>query len=161
MEQMQTSLEQRLALLESRVALSDLVASYFALVDAKNCDSLADLFVADAWFEVPGGQRIITRDAIQKWFRRRLEAFEFTFHYPHAEGFDISVTDGVASGLITAHAEHGIAGRCHLAALRYHDTYHRGDGAWLIQSRRIEFVYFLPSDQFNGQYRLGNTSGRP
>ena len=156
---MDGSIEARITKLEIRAMLDDLVAEYFAKVDDRDVPGVANLFSADATFDAP----TVTQhgiDQIGSFFSTRLPLFEFTFHYPHAQTFQVD-SDSTATGVITGHAEHAIDGTCYLAALKYEDSYVKDGARWRFGSRRVRNLYFLPWSELATAYRKGNTTGRP
>jgi hypothetical protein len=149
----------RIARIEARHALNDLVANYFLRVDARTYDALADLFTADGTFAF-ADMKASGRASLLEFWKRRIANYEFTYHYLHAHVIT-SLGDTGAAGIVTGHAEHAIGGTCVLAALRYDDQYAFEDGAWRIKVRQLTTRYFLPWNELAGNFREGAVSGRP
>lgn len=147
---MDGSLTRRIAALEARNDIVDLIVAYFERVDARDIEGLVELFAPAAELLAPG-HPLRGHAEIRAFYTWRLPQFEFTNHYPHAETV-IFEDENLARGRITGHAEHGIANTCNLAALRYQDRYVRTEDRWCFSFRRIETVYFLPWDNFTGRY---------
>jgi len=143
----------RMRRLEARAALSDLVGRYGQLLDARNWDGVAEEFSRDGSLSVVG-QTATGRTALKEMFVARLGGFEFTFHYPHSQVFEI-VDDEHATGTVSGHAEHGANGVCLLAGVRYADEYGLEDGRWRIASRAVDIRYFLSWSEFAESFHEG------
>jgi hypothetical protein len=155
-----TDLLPRLGRLEARAEIQDLVARYFHGVDARAYGDVARLFARAGTIETPSGLGATGTAALADFFEARLQNYELTYHYPHSELISLG-DDGTATGIVDAHAEHGIDGTCVIAAVRYDDAYVLEDGAWRFARRSLSFRYFLPWDQLAGAYREGAVLGRP
>ena len=141
------NVEQRLARIEARAALNDLVARYCAAVDDRNLESLANLFTQDGYFGHVGGAGAQGRASIYEYYRGRLQDIPYSFHYPHTHTVDV-YDEGHAIGEVTAHAEMGRQSLPPLvAALRYSDEYRFDEGAWRFARRELRFFYFAPMDE--------------
>jgi len=135
------SLAALLRRVEARQQLGELVARYGMAVDDRDFDALALMFAPDGEFHGVKG-----REAIVAFYRARTATFTTSSHYAHTWHFD-RVDDNEASGVVNAHAELCIDGRTVRIALRYLDTYVRGEGGWMFAARRILFRYVLPFDE--------------
>ena len=158
-----TTLATKVARIEARFALQDLVANYFLRVDARTYDTLADVFTADGTFAF-ADMKASGRAGLLEFWNRRIANYEFTYHYLHSHVVsDLTVSNGTgtATGIVTGHAEHAINGTCVLAALRYDDQYVCQDGVWRIKVRKLSTRYFLPWNELAGNFREGAVSGRP
>jgi hypothetical protein len=153
------ALPKRVARLEARFALQDLVANYFLRVDARTYDTLADLFTADGTFAF-ADMKASGRDGLLEFWKRRIANYEFTYHYLHSHVVT-ELGDDTAAGIVTGHAEHGIDGTCVLAALRYDDQYLCENGVWRIRVRQLSTRYFLPWNELAGNFHEGAVAGRP
>lgn len=155
-----SSLETRIARIEARHALNDLVANYFLRVDARTYESLADLFAGDASFSVNNLYSATGRSGLLEFWQRRISNYEFTYHYLHSHVItELGETSG--TGITTGHAEHAINGTCVLAALRYDDHYACEAGVWRFKSRKLTTRYFLPWNEMAGKFREGAIFGQP
>lgn len=136
----------RLARLESRVAISELVTRYALACDEHDLPALAELFTPDAVFETPNGMMQATgRDAIVAMFDQVLSVRGPGYHWTHDHviRFDRG-SESAASGLILSHAETIPNGVQSLAAMSYRDEY-RDDGAgWRFARRELRFLYYVP-----------------
>lgn len=151
------SLEERVALLETRQELSDLVARYCHLIDARDFAGASELFEQDASFTVPD-QRTSGRDAVRDFLQRQLERYEFTYHYVHSQVID-TIEEDRARGVVDAHAEHGEDGTCVLAGIRYLDVYRRSASGWRFHERDLQIRYFLPWPKLDGRYHRSRRFG--
>jgi hypothetical protein len=149
----------RVAALEAREQIRELVMVYCHLLDARDLGGVAGLFSRDGAFVTPGtsakGQA-----TIEAFYAERMGKFDFTFHYPHTHVITLQ-SGGQAAGTVTQHAEHGIDGVCVLAGLRYDDEYVWEDDAWRFARREISMKYYLPWGSMGTDYWAGNVVGRP
>ncbi|WP_326819652.1 nuclear transport factor 2 family protein [Streptosporangium sp. NBC_01756] len=132
----------RIHRLEIRTELSDLVARYGHLLDARDWDGITTCFTREGTLSFHGGS-VTGRAALRDFYAEKVGAYEFTFHYPHSQVVEIT-GDLTATGVVSAHAEHGVDGTCLLAGVHYHDDYLHEDGRWRIARREIRSRYFLP-----------------
>lgn len=150
----------RLARLEARAEITDLVSRYFHGIDHRAFDTVARLFARDGRIETPSGLGATGTAALAEFFETRISNYELTYHYPHSVLVSLE-DDGTATGIVDAHAEHGIGGTCVIAAVRYDDAYVIEDGIWRFARRALSFRYFLPWDELATGYREGAVTGRP
>lgn len=155
-----TDVVARLARLEAKSEITDLVSRYFHGVDARAHDDVAGLFARDGRIETPSGLGARGTAALAEFFATRLSNYEFTYHYPHSVLLRLE-DDDTATGIVDAHAEHGIDGTCVIAAVRYDDAYVREDGTWRFDRRTLSFKYFLPWDELGRSFHEGVVRGRP
>lgn len=145
---MSNELAQRVAALEARMEISDLIARYGPAVDDREYETLASLYSSDGVFDTVGG-RLTGRAAVIDYYRQRGDAYGATYHYPHSVEIHLDEPTGdefvSASGIVCAHAELSIDGVTHLIALRYHDSYRHEDGAWRFYERVVKLLYVLPA----------------
>lgn len=144
------TLEERIASLEARHELSQLVARYCHLIDGRDYAGAAGLFEPDGSFAVPD-ERVTGIDAIREFLRNQLERYEFTYHYVHSQVFDAVGSDR-ARAVVDAHAEHGEDGTCVLAGIRYADVYRRSESGWKFEERDLQIRYFLPWEKLGSRY---------
>jgi SnoaL-like domain len=144
------TLEERVALLEARHELSQLVARYCHLIDGRDYAGAAGLFEEDGSFTVPD-ERITGHHAVRDFLRKQLERYEFTYHYVHSQVFQ-GIDSDRARAVVDAHAEHGEDGICVLAGIRYVDVYRRSEGGWRFQERDLQIRYFLPWEKLGARY---------
>ena len=79
---MADSLEARIARIEDRFAISDLVVRYATLLDDAQWDALGELFTEDGVFGSPHSTTV-GRAAVVENFRVKHAPFTWTWHDPH------------------------------------------------------------------------------
>jgi hypothetical protein len=149
----------RIARIEAREELRDLIARYCHLVDGRDFDGIVALFAPHGSFSTPW-DRAEGHDALHTWFETRIAKYEFTYHFPHSQLVEFHGDDR-ATGVVSMHAEHGIDGVCKPAGLRYDDEYVRTNGVWRFASRHLSFRYYLAWSEMNGAFHEGAVTGRP
>lgn len=145
------TLEQRIARLEARAEINDLVARYGLTVDDRDLDGLADLFTEDGAFRSKDGVLDARgRAAVIEQYRERFAALGPCNHFTHDKIIAFDDDDpGRATGIVTSHAEVWRNGQAMLTALRYQDEYRRGaDGKWRFADRLLSFFYYLPVTEY-------------
>jgi uncharacterized protein (TIGR02246 family) len=143
-------IEARLARLEARHAISELVTRYALACDEHDLPALAALFTQDAEFDTPNGMmRATGRDAIIDLFDKVLSVRGPGYHWTHDHviRFDRG-SDHAASGLILSHAETIPNGVQSLAAMSYRDEYRLDGGAWRFARRELRFLYYVPAAEY-------------
>ena len=140
---MSEDLHQRIAAIEAREDIRDLVTRYGMAVDDRDMATVGALFTEDAVFR-HGDDSIVNhgRQEIVDFYTDRLSAFGATYHYPNSHLIEL---DGptTATGVVCAHAELGIDGHSYVTALRYHDNYRNEGGRWLFAERRLAMLYYM------------------
>ncbi|GIU93358.1 MAG: hypothetical protein KatS3mg011_2264 [Acidimicrobiia bacterium] len=146
-------LEERLARIEARLEIENLIARYANALDARDLDTVADCFCEDGVFgRYNGRDRAEGRPAIVQFYRERLAGTGPSFHVPHAAEIVIESRDQ-GWGMVIAHAEMSVAGRLLVAGFRYEDRYHRDpDGRWRFKERLTRFYYFMPFEELASHY---------
>ena len=141
------SLEARVALLEDRFAIMDLVARYCAAIDGRDLEGFVDCFTTDGVIRHADGiMRLEGSEAIRNYYTRRFADYGVTFHYPHSHTVEIDAPND-AHGMVTAHAEMALNGEAWIAAFRYTDRYRREDGRWRFAERELACWYYMPLSQ--------------
>lgn len=145
---MNDELLQRVAALEARMEISQLIAQYGPAVDDRDYETLGSLYTADGVFDTVGG-RLSGRAAVVDYYRQRGSAYGATYHYPHSIEIHLDEPSSdhraAARGVVCAHAELAIDGVTHLVGLRYHDAYKHEDSAWRFYERVVKLLYVLPA----------------
>lgn len=134
-----SSLENRVAAIESRFAIHDLNVRYFVACDDQDYDALSRMFVPDARLGTTQGH-----DAIMELLRTDRSQMGTTIHALDLEIIDVEGRSDRATGFLTCHGELARGGQSLYGALRYFDEYVRTNGRWRYESRRIEFVHVGP-----------------
>ena len=142
-----TDLEARIARLEAREAIRDLVTDYSMAVDDRDIEAIGAQFCEDGSFSHADGTIVNDgRDAVIAHYDERLGSMGPTYHYPHSHKI-VFDDDDHAHGVVLGHSELAMDGRTVQVALRYLDEYRREDGAWKFASRSIQVLYFMPMDE--------------
>lgn len=136
------TLESRITQLEDRAELQELVAVYGRRIDDRDIEGIADLYTADAVFDSTDGP-ISGRGPVLDYYRRQLDRYGMTYHYPHSHTIEFTGPD-TATGVVSAHAELAIGPTPFVVALRYVDSYRREEGRWRFVSRRALQLYAAP-----------------
>ncbi|SHK52495.1 SnoaL-like domain-containing protein [Pseudonocardia thermophila] len=135
-------LEARIRRLEDRAEIQELVAVYGRRIDDRDIEGIADLYTEDAMFDSTDGP-IHGRGPVMDYYRRQLDRYGMTYHYPHSHTIEFTGPD-TATGVVSAHAELAILPTPFLVALRYLDQYRREHGRWKFVSRRALQLYAAP-----------------
>jgi hypothetical protein len=146
-----SDLEARIDRLESIDAIRDITARYPILLDARDLDGLAELFVEDvkATAEAERG-----RGPLREHYERMCRGWGFTVHQVFQQAIDFESPER-AMGHVYCKAEHEIDGRFVIAMLRYLDRYERRDGKWYFRWRRTPMWYVTEIlDPPIGEYRV-------
>lgn len=141
-------MEHRLARLEAREAIRELVARYCLVIDDRDIDGIGRLFTHDARFRSRDGvMDAAGREAIIAQFHGRFAVLGPSNHFTHDHiiWFD---GDDRARGLVNSHAEVVRNGETLWAALRYEDEYRFEDGMWKFADRLLGFFYYLPARDY-------------
>lgn len=147
-----TSLEQRMADLEDRFAIRELVASFVFAVDDRNFGKVAALFTAGGRFRYVNGSINLTgREAIVAHFELRYAALSLTNHVSHDQLIEF-IAPGRARGLVSSHVEVCRDGRAMVTATRFTDLYEREETAlgnvWRFADRALSILYYLPVSDY-------------
>jgi uncharacterized protein (TIGR02246 family) len=143
-----TDLEKRVARLEAREQIRDLVADYSMACDDRDLPTLGRLFTEDGVFgHADGSVNNQGRDAILSFYRARLGEMGPTYHYGHNHRLEFE-DDDHARGIVLSHAELDFGGGTYYAGMRYYDRYRCTDGVWQFTERQLKFVFFMPLADF-------------
>jgi hypothetical protein len=135
------SLERRIARLESRAEIAELLARYAFLIDDHEFDALGELFTPDARFGSPGSTHV-GREAIVANYRRLGDMYPITLH--EARGFVLDFADDEhASGQVLGFSEQASERHTVITSFRYDDEYARLDGRWRFASRQVRTLYAM------------------
>ena len=140
------TLEQRVARLEAKDEIRELVARYGVAIDDRDLDGVSALFTRNGSFRSKDGVLNATgRDAVMDQFRQRFSVLGPTNHFVHEHIIAIDQADVArASGLATSHAEVWRDDVAMIAALRYDDAYRLEEGRWRFEERLLSFLYYMP-----------------
>ena len=135
------SMERRVARLEDRAEIAELLARYAFLIDDHRFDELGELFTPDARFGSPGSMHE-GRPAIVGNYRALGEAYPVTLH--EARGFVLDFTDDDhARGEVLGFSEQSSGTSTVVTSFRYDDEYVRLDGRWRFASRQVRTLYAM------------------
>jgi ketosteroid isomerase-like protein len=129
-------MEQRIDRLESREAIGNLVARYAVLIDARDLDALAELFVED----VRATRELRGREAMKHLIEGLVCQFTTSVHFVGAQTLDF-VDDDHAEGVVYCKAEHEYGDEWIVMAIQYWDRYERRGGCWYFSGRKIHHWY--------------------
>ena len=137
----QESLERRIARLESRAEIAELLARYAFLIDDHEFDALGELFTPDARFGSPGSTHV-GREAIVANYRALGDLYPITLH--EARGYVLDFLDDTrARGQVLVFSEQASARHTVITSFRYSDEYVRLDGRWRFASRQVRTLYAM------------------
>lgn len=140
---MPEDLAQRLAAVEARFALQELLGRYALAVDDHDADALGACFTSDGVFGAAGATPSVGRDAVVEGFRRRFARFGATLHVPQFQV--LSRLDATtAAATVAGYAELATEDDTVVTAFRYDDAYAVEDGQWRLRSRIVHTLYVMP-----------------
>jgi ketosteroid isomerase-like protein len=143
-------LARRIDRLEARAAISELVSAYAVACDEHDMPRLTNLFTEDATFDSPSKLMVAQgRSAIAALFVTLFQIRGPAFHWTHDRFVAFADDDpNLATGLVLSHAETTPNGVVSIAAMRYEDVYRCEGGRWLFARRTINFLYYVPVNEF-------------
>lgn len=133
----------RVARLEDRAELQDLVARYFLAADSDDLDGLRGCFTTGASFAISGWVGGTGREGIVDFLVEQRRRMGLTLHTPNSVLLGLGDADH-ADGLVGAHLELVLDGSMVFGAVRYRDRYVREDGAWRIAARDMRTIHLAP-----------------
>jgi uncharacterized protein (TIGR02246 family) len=134
-------LEQRIARLEARAEIAELLARYAFLIDDHDFEALGELFTPDARFGSPGSIHA-GRENIVAYYRARGELYPVSLH--EARGFVLQFADDEhARGQVQGFSEQASGQHTVVTSFRYSDEYARLDGRWRFASRQVRTLYAM------------------
>lgn len=144
------TLEQRIARLEARVQIRELVAVYCFTIDSRDVDGIGQCFTRDGSFRsIDGAMNAAGRDAVIAQFHGRFAVLGPSNHFTHDHLITFDEADPLhATGLINTHAEVVRNNEAMLTSLRYHDDYRHEEGRWRFKDRSLEFFYYLRPNEY-------------
>jgi ketosteroid isomerase-like protein len=143
-------LARRIDRLEARAAIGELVSAYAIACDDHDMPRLTGLFAEDATFDSPSKLMVARgRSAIADLFVTMFKIRGPAFHWTHDRFVEFDDADvNRATGLVLSHAETTPNGVVSIAAMRYDDVYRREGRRWLFAKRTINFLYYVPVNEF-------------
>ena len=158
------TLESRLAEVEDRLAIRELISRYCFSIDDHDLQAVGDLFTEDASFSsLDGVMSAKGRAAIVKQFEGRFSALGAGHHFSHDQVVEFE-SETRARGRVSLHAELWRNGKTMITALRYADIYEKQAGKWRFAERVISYMYYLSVDEYAtamGQLDRNRAYGKP
>lgn len=142
-----TTMEQRIAAIEDKQALKELVDTFSILADEKKAQEQTLLFTEDAKVETLIDGEVVTslagRQQIGDAFQNFLDTFETVFHINGQQ--TVSLNGDRATGtsycaVTLIGSADGVRTKRSIGTI-YHDTYVKVDGKWLIAARTSNFTW--------------------
>ncbi|MDD3885230.1 MAG: nuclear transport factor 2 family protein [Gallionella sp.] len=141
--------EERLARVEDRLAIRELISRYNMSIDDRDLKTVGSLFTEDAFFgSVDGAMGATTPQGIVNQFKDRFSVLGATNHFTHDQVIEFESSTR-ARGMVASHAEVWRKERAMITALRYADVYEKADGAWRFAERRLSFMYYLNVEDYS------------
>ena len=135
------------AQIQDQLALKRLVDTFSNLADVKDVDAQVLLFTEDAEVISKSGEQVFVskgREEIGKAFSGFLALFDVVYHLNGQQTVDI---DGdTATGISYCFVTLIGGGKKNQSGVRYHDTYVKQDGRWLIKKRESDFMFTTTED---------------
>ena len=132
----------RLARVEARFAIQDLVVTYATLLDDQQWDAVGELFAREGVFDSPNSTTV-GRQAIVDNFRSKLTKYTWSLHDPH--GHSVAFDDEThARGTVIGYSELGTPEYALITSIRYQDDYVVEDGHWRFARRNVLSLYGMP-----------------
>jgi hypothetical protein len=135
------SLDVRLARLEARQEIQELLVRYTFLIDGHEFDALGELFAGDARFGSPGSSHT-GRAAIVANYRRLGDLYPITVHEARGSVIEF-VDDDHATGQVLGFSEQANDQHTVITSFRYLDEYERADGRWRFAAREVRTLYAM------------------
>jgi len=143
------TVEQRIARLEARAQIRELVARYCFTIDERDVEGIGQCFTRDGSFRsLDGVMNASGRDAVVAQFHGRFAVLGPSNHFTHDHIIQFDDGDAArATGTVNSHAEVVRNDEAMLASLRYHDEYRLEEGRWRFHVRTLAFFYYVrPAD---------------
>ncbi len=144
------TLEQRIARLEARAEIRELVARYCFTVDARDVEGIGGCFTRDGVMRsLDGVMNARGREAVIRQFHDRFAVLGPSNHFTHDHLIEFDPNDADrATGIVNTHAEVVRNGEALIASLRYHDEYLREEGRWRFCARTLSFFYYVKPSEY-------------
>ena len=132
---------------EDQLALKKLVDTFSNLADVKDVKAQMDLFTDDAEVHSKNGENVFVskgKEQIGKAFADYLALFEVVYHLNGQQTVEIDgdTATGISYCFVTLIGN----GKRNQSGVRYHDTYVKQDGKWLIKHRESNFMFTTVED---------------
>ncbi len=131
----------RIARLEARAEIQELLVRYTFLIDDHEFSALGELFTDDARFGSPGSSHVGRRQIVAN-YRKLGELYPITLH--EARGVVLGFTgDDRAQGQVLGYSEQANQKHTVVTSFRYADEYARVGGRWRFVSREVSTLYAM------------------
>lgn len=135
------------AQVEDQLALKRIVDTFSNLADVKDVKAQMDLFTDDAEVHSKAGEHVSVmkgKEQIGKAFADYLAQFDVVYHLNGQQTVDI---DGdTATSISYCFVTLIGSGKKNQSGVRYHDTYVKQNGKWLIKRRESNFMFTTVED---------------
>lgn len=131
----------RLARLEARAEIQDLLVRYTFLIDDHEFEALGELFTPDARFGSPGSTHL-GRQAIVANYRKLGQLYPITLHEARGSVVDFQ-DDDHATGQVLGFSEQANERHSVITSFRYADQYVRAEGRWRFAVREVRTLYAM------------------
>jgi len=138
-----TSLEQRIAALEDRAAISELLARFCLYADQRRWEELVELYTEDGVFDVMGP--VTGRAAILEAVSHLPEVWGHWYHFVSNEIVELDGDRARATS--SFNAPYSMGGVSNNAFGRYDDELERVDGEWKFAARVLSFAVNAPMSE--------------
>ena len=133
--------------IEDQLALKKLVDTFSNLADTKDTQAQMDLFTDDAEvISKTGGKTFKSKGKkdIEKAFADYLKLFDVVYHLNGQQTVEINGDNatGISYCFVTLIGN----GKKNQSGVRYHDTYVKQNGKWLIKKRESDFMFTSVDD---------------
>jgi uncharacterized protein (TIGR02246 family) len=146
------AIERRIAALEDREAIYDLVKDYCNAIDDRDIDKYASLMAEHVELcQFEGGNRRIGRQAVRDWMEWRFTQWGLSRHYPLNHRITVLNEDD-GNGIVNGWAEMAMDNKIYVTAIRYYDDYIREDGTWRFARRETAMYYYAPATDLPAIY---------
>jgi hypothetical protein len=144
------TLEQRIARLEARAEIRELVGRYCFTIDERDIEGIGQCFTRGGAFRsLDGVMNAVGRDAVVEQFHGRFSVLGPSNHFTHDHVIEFDERDSArASGIVNSHAEVVRNNEPMLASLRYHDDYRFEEGRWRFEARVLSFFYYVRLEEY-------------
>jgi hypothetical protein len=144
------TVEQRIARLEARAQIRELVARYCFTIDERDVEGIGQCFTRDGSFRsLDGVMNASGRDAVVAQFHGRFAVLGPSNHFTHDHIIQFDDADPAhATGIVNSHAEVVRNDEAMLASLRYHDDYRFEEGRWRFHIRTLAFFYYARPEDY-------------
>ena len=133
--------------IEDQLALKKLVDTFSNLADTKDTKAQMDLFTDDAEvISKADGKTFVSKGKkdIEKAFADYLKLFDVVYHLNGQQTVEINGDNatGISYCFVTLIGN----GKKNQSGVRYHDTYVKQNGKWLIKKRESDFMFTSVDD---------------